>query len=262
MTGTTVPLSASPKKIFSMCASATDAAARLGARRLLAGVDEHGLIVDGAQNLPVLAKGGIPNRELLMAAGVDLAFVWWYQGPAADALRSMGVPVVTLKIADARDAPRMLRLVGDCVGRVKEATAMAEELERSIDQLMASESADAARRPKVYFELYSPFKTAGRNSYVSDLIRMAGGGNAAEGLAESGLITPESLMASDPDVIVFIEGFATAESFAARPGMSSIRAVKEGRIFGVDRRLIMSGAGVVESAETLRRIIHQHPARK
>ncbi|MFZ4695929.1 MAG: ABC transporter substrate-binding protein [Verrucomicrobiia bacterium] len=245
---------APPQRVLSLCTTATDVLCALGAGKQLAAIDEYGRVVPEAAAVPVVSKGSALAREEVLARRVDLAFIWWYQDDAARLLEDLSVPVERICCARATDLPDTVRLIGRRVGREKAARRLADDLAAFLKE-HATPSARPA--PRVYLELYAPFRTVGSESYLDDLIALAGGANIAASISKgSVLLSAEQLVAADPDVILFVRGFTTAEAMARRPGLSGLRAVKVGRVVGIDRASLIAGSRLPEEVAHLRATLH------
>ena len=253
MTGRTVSIPARPERILSLCTSATDAIVRLGAGASLAGIDEYSRIVPGTADAVVMGRGSAISPEHVVARGVDLAFIWWYQDDVAAVLDRLGVPAVRITSGRAADVPAVITLIGRCIAREQEAAGLAD---RVTGYLRQAQERPAEPAPSVYLELYGPFKTAGAGSYMDDLLALAGGANVAAAAGGGSLLSPEHLIGADPDVILFVDEFATVESLRRRNGMEAISAVRSGRVHPIPRYWLVAGGGLPESVAGLRAIIH------
>ncbi len=94
-----------PRRILSLCTTATDVLLAVGARDQLAAIDEYSRVVPGATNIPVIAKGSALSREEVLARRMDLAFIWWYQDDAAKLLGELSVPVVRIRAGHVAELP-------------------------------------------------------------------------------------------------------------------------------------------------------------
>jgi iron complex transport system substrate-binding protein len=251
--GQVVKVPVAPGHVLSLCTSATDTILRLKEGARLAGIDEYSRIVPGATNLAVLGKGSAISREQVLARQIDLAFVWWFQDDVAQLLADLRVPVVKLRCGRAAEVPATIRLVGQCLGATDAAEALAQSVAEKLARLA---SLNTTNPPAVYLELYSPFKTSGRDSYLSDLFELAGGRNIAADAAGPVLLSSERLLAADPQCVVLISGFGTPEQFARRGGLENLSAVKAHRVHLLDRYCLVAGAGLPEGVAALRRLLH------
>ncbi len=250
MTGRHVRVPAKPSHVLSLCTSATDTIVALGAGDRLVAIDEFSRVVPGSQRADVIGRGSAVSREMIAALGVDLALVWWYQDDAAGMLEDLGVPVVRIRAGRAADLPDMIRLVGDCIGcRVE-----AEKSVAGVKAFLAKPQA-AAAGARVFLEMYGPLKTAGRDTYINDLLELAGMRNIAAEATGSVQLSAERLVEADPDVILCFGDVADAAALAARPGMAQLRAVREGRVRAVNRYWFVAGPHITESVEKLRHAV-------
>lgn len=252
MTGRVVRIPVIPRRVLSLCTSATDTLVRLGAADRLAAIDEHGRITPGTDGSAVIGKGSAISREQVLGLGIDLAFVWWYQDDVASTLDDLSVPVVRIRSSRAADVPGMVRFIGRCLGRA----AAADDLAREVDAyLLEAPVGRETSRPCVYLELYGPYRTLGRDSYLNDLVELAGGRNVAAGAEGSVLLSSEQLIQEDPDTILFVDEFTTASAIADRPGLGKLSAVRSGRVHPIERRLLIAGASLPAAVAKLRSIL-------
>jgi len=259
MTSRTVSIRTDPRRVLSLCTSATDTMVRLGAADRLAAIDEYSRIVPGCEDAAVIGKGSAISREHVVALGIDLAFLWWYQDDAAQTLEELSVPTVRIRCRRAADLPGMIRLVGRCVDR----SAGADELAGKAEACLRSAATAPARvRPRVYLELYGPFKTVGGDSYANDLLEFAGGRNIAADLTGSVLLSSERLIQADPDVILFMNEFTTVAAIARRGGLNGLKAVRTRCLHSIDRYWLVPGAGLPAAVAKLRVILANPAAQK
>jgi iron complex transport system substrate-binding protein len=246
-TGQIVPIPANPQRLLSLCTTVTDTILRLEQGHRLAGIDEYSRVVPGADPFPVLGKGSALSREQILARDIDLALIWWYQDEVAHLLADLGVPFVRIRCQRAAELPATLRLIGECLDVRPAAEALAVSLEPHLVRSGSPESTS----PRVYLELYSPFKTAGSDSYLGDLLELAGARNVAGEARGALLLSAESLLEADPDIVLLIRDFAAAASFRQRTGMSRLRAVQSNRVHLLDRYVLVAGAGLPDAVRQL-----------
>ena len=242
-----------PARILSLCTSATATIAAMGESHRLLAIDDYGRVVPGVDNAAVIGKGSAISKEQVLALKIDLAFVWWYQDDAAAMLESLGIPVLKIRSGRAAEIPSMIRLVGDCLGCRERADALTMPVEQFLRQ--TSSQPAQSRRPVVYLELYSPFKTVGRDSYINDLLELAGGRNIAADATGTVVLSAERLIQNEPDVVLVVEGFADAQAVASRPGMSELKAIRAKRVYAIDRDLLIAGPNLPQAVEKLRVIL-------
>ena len=159
-------------------------------------------------------------------------------------LEPVGAKVLRL---DFYRTPAMIREVRDLAALLDKSERGEEFLQwrkNAVDQI-AEGVGRAKRAPSVYLEGYSDYKTWGHGSGFHDMCVAAGGRNVAAEIAiDSSLVTPEWVVAKNPEVIVKSPYFrdvydqdkrqdmqALRESILNRHGWKSIPAVRDGRIY-------------------------------
>lgn len=245
-----MPLFAAEVRILSLCAAANDILIRTGQKDKLAAIDHFGRIVPGTGEIPVIARGTAISAEKAVELGITHIIAWEYQGEVEKILPRC--KVLKLPVIRAANYEEAVLAVCGITGAEKAGRELAAEFKK----YMAPDENPAAGRPKIYLELYSPFKTAGEESYANDLIKLAGGTNIGASLPRSGTIGAEKIVLEKPDIILYIDGFGSVEEISRRPGFRNLPAVAGKRIYGVDRKLFVAGLDPAGAVRTLRKYIH------
>ncbi len=226
-----------PKKILSLSAAATKILLDLGVPP--AAIDEYGVIAAGKRNIPVIGKGSAVSLEKMVELGINYVILWDYQSDAARLFRKNGLAVIELPPFRLDLYGSLIWKLGVMLGRKEKAEQLVLEFEKQIEKLPPPE-----KRKNVYFELYGPMKSAGKESYTGDLLAKAGGVLLNK---KTGLINVEKLLDHQPEIIFYVEGFSSEEEIIKRPGFSGFPAVKNKRIYAVPRLLITEGLAPLEA---------------
>ncbi len=234
--GNTVEIAAEPKTVVSLAASNTEILYALGVGDKVVGVDafsDHP--AEALENAAVVGDYNGPNVESILALDPDVVFASNYlQQEAIDALKAVGVAVVSVEATAYDDIIPSIRLVADVMG--VSADAVIEKM--NAEQAEALTLRDRCEGKTVYFALsFGEWGdwTAGDGTFIDGMLTMLGAKNIAAGL---GVAWPqysvEQLLEKDPDVILVSGGEASAEAFCAFETYQALTAVKEGRVYGVD----------------------------
>jgi len=260
--GRTVVLSAPARRVVSMAPSHTEVLCALGACDRLVGRDALS-DAPGALAQPAFGTAFAPDLEALVAASPDLVFADEYSG-LAEALAPFGIAVYAGTPQRLDELRPYLLAVGALLGLGAEAAALADDLERGLDEVRAAVAGLA--RPTVFIELDPSPYAAGPDSWIGALVTIAGGAHVlTSDLGDFPLVAPEYVVAADPEVILLLDApyGVSAADVAARPGWSSVRAVRDGRVveLAVEEADALSRPGprIVEAAWLLAR--HLHPGR-
>ena len=253
--GEVLRIPAQPKRILSLCTTASDTVVGLGAGERLAAIDEYSRIIPGGDHAATVGRGGALSREAIISLHIDLAFIWWYQDDAAALLDDLAIPAVRMRSGRAVELPATIRLIGQCL----DAKVAAESLAARLDAFIASASAKpVANAKRVFLELNGPFKTVGRDTYTNDLLDLAGAANIAADANGSVVLSAERLIQADPDVILVVGEPSDLPALIQRPGFSELRAVRNRQVFALDRYWLVAGPNLPQSVEKIRAAIAAH----
>jgi iron complex transport system substrate-binding protein len=114
----------------------------------------------------------------------------------------------------------------------------------------------------VFYHVWSePLMTAGPGSFIAELIAICGGVNIVRDSSQRyPQISQEVLLARDPEVILApssAHDAVTIERLRARPGWSSLRAVRNNRIYLIDGDLISHcSPRLVDALEIMARTLY------
>jgi iron complex transport system substrate-binding protein len=128
-----------------------------------------------------------------------------------------------------------MRTIGAAVGAPEAAEDLIASLQTEIEGI-SNTARETGETPTVFYALDDTLWTVGPGSFVDELITLAGAANAgASGSSAYFQLTPEQLVAADPDAVLLPNTvFPTVEAFAADPRFAPLRAVKEGRVYLID----------------------------
>jgi iron complex transport system substrate-binding protein len=252
MTDRPVRVPLRPLHILSVCTSATDTLVVLGLEDRLVAIDEYSRVVPHTDHAAVVGRGSAISREQVAAMGIDLAFVWWYQDDVAAMLDDLSIPVVRIRSGRVTELPAMIRLIGQTVDRREMADRAASRIETFLQHSPRQPAAGAKR---VFIELYGPLKTAGGETFTNDLLELAGALNIAGDARGSVLLSAERLIQADPDVILSVGESSDANRLKQRLGASALKAVREGRVYAIDRYWLVAGPQMPESVKKIRDLI-------
>ena len=199
--------------------------------------------------------------EAVVALAPDLAIGSDDVNPtdAADGLEALGVPTFLFRFDEVADVPRALRQLDAILGTDGGET-VAQDFERRVEAVQ--DAVGPYSRPRVLL-LVGSFEGAlyafGRESYASELVRLAGGENVTD-LFDGAAAQPsvEAVLELAPEVVVVLSTDATADTLLRdHPALVRLPAVQAGRVYGLDPDLVSRpGPRLVEGLEKLARLLH------
>ena len=224
-------------RIVTLVPSFADDVAALGAQSQLAGVSAF-TDAPGTNDLPRVADASSVDDEAIVALRPSVVVGIPAQARLVEPLRRARVRVVLLPDDSYDSIFANLRAIGALAGRQRRADATVARLRQETARLVAR-TRSFARRPSVFVVLGTgPIWTAGAGSYISALIALAGGTNAAGDLpAAYGEYSAEALLRRQPDMLV-ADASTHLELVVDREPWRSLDAVRHGRVYPVDPRII------------------------
>ena len=263
--GRPVSLAAPAKKIVSMAPSNTEILFAIGAGEQVIGRDEFSDYPAEASSLPSVGGSmGTYSIETIASLKPDLVLAAEINTPEqVKALEDVGLTVYYL--SNPKDLDGLyanLKTVGQLAGRESEADALVQSLQKRI-KAVEDKLAPISSIITVFYEMdgSDPAKpwTAGQDSYLSQLVRLALGSNVGDSMKGDYVqMSQEALLVQNPSIILLGDAAygVTPEQVAARPGWSALQAVKDNRIYAFDDNLISRPSPrLVDGLEALAKLL-------
>lgn len=257
--GASLTLNAPARAIISHSPGATEILFAIGAGGQVVAADEF-------SNYPAEAKAlrkvkyTDPSPEAEIALQPDLVIMATNQKAQVEAFRRLGLPVFFNQEPDSVEGVlRNVRLLGSMTGRTAEAEALAKQMQVRIDAV-TSKLTDVQQGPTVFYELSDSLFTAAPQTFIGGMLTALKARNIAQGAASPfPQLTAEAVIAAGPQVILLAnhQYGGAPEQVKARPGWSSIPAVRDNRLHPVNPDLVnRPGPRIVEGLELMARLLY------
>lgn len=211
--------------------------------------------------VPVIGDFGNPHLEALMKVNptmileVDMA-----DASIRNKLDNLGFVRHRIICRTLDDIPSAIRKVGELLERKDSANVLAERLENRLKQLR--QNVVKQQKPKVFLELCNdPLVTAGRNSFLNELVELAGGLNIASEVSTDYIkVSSEWVVSLNPQVIICLSmprGKGAKRFVLGRPGWNVIEAVRTGRVYDdLDVNVVTRpGPRIIDAVEEIRQCL-------
>lgn len=227
----TITIPSNPQRIVSLSPAVTEIIFDLGKSDLLVGRTDFCTYPEEA--LQIESVGGISNLnvEKILSLHPDLVISGsMIPQKAAEHLHSLGVPLVcVIEKTEFDGLYENISKIGQLVGCSNEADSLNQTLREAVQAVDSAIQNYPTAYYVVGFGANGNF-TAGGNTFINDLIRMAGGRNIAEGV-QGWSYSLEALMSEDPDFII-VRREDSADFCNLHP-YSSLSAVRSGHVIGI-----------------------------
>ena len=240
--GRTVQVPLSPRRVVSTSPAVTEIIYALGGENLLVGR------TDFCNYPPEVASvesiGGISNLnvEKIVSLGPDIVISGsMIPKKSTDQLEKMGVPTVhVIEKKRFEGLYENILRIGQLIGRERQAdslNALLRDAVQNSSPRLEKVSAGGKCVSVYYVVGFGPSGnfTAGGDSFINDIIQMAGGRNAAENVT-GWSYSLESLLESDPDFILIRREDSAA--FCRTQPYNKLTAVKRHRVIAINSGLI------------------------
>jgi len=260
--GGRVTVSAPPERIISLTPATTEMLFAIGAGERVVATTDADDYPPEAVPLPDVGSFGSIDVERIIELGPDLVIAGGngYTPPEGiERLRSLGYPVLVIYAPSVGAVFEDIELIGAAIGREEAATEVAEAMREGFATLGAR--VEGRPRPRVFYEIDASAQLYGPadESFLAEMIELAGGEPITSGSAMSFEIPLERLIEADPEVIVLGDAAygMTPEAVAGRPGWGAMTAVRTGAIVPVEDVLVTRpGPRLVEGLRDLIEAIH------
>lgn len=266
--GREVTIPAAPQRIVTTSPSALELLYAAGGTAIARSSSALG--VPGADALADIGSAYAPSPELIAAQAPDLIIAdAALQAHLAEMLGGLGAPVLYIGALTYADIPASLRLIGSVTGTVETAEAAAVNAETVAADVAASV---ADLEPAATLVLVAgrdgTLSVALNDSFIGDLVRIAGGVNVAADVPQSGpipgfaVVSPETIAATDPDVILVVVpgdmGGGPSIGAMVAQMMPMLRAVQESRVHEINLETYLQNPGpqAVAGLPALAKLLH------
>lgn len=185
--------------------------------------------------------GGLmdPSLEIMLQLKPDLVMAsTHFKKEAAYRIEELGMPFAWLMSQESvNGAGDLIINIGTLIGEKAKADSLWNYMQSSMTQTMQKVPKKAVK-PSVYYAVgfgKGGDYTAGGDTFISELIHMAGGKNIAADIT-GWAYNLEALMQKDPDIIIIQHSMKKA--FCEHEHYNQLRAVKNNKVFSVDHHLV------------------------
>ncbi len=263
--GSKITLAGPAKKVIVFVPSALEIINGLDAMDRVAGVDSWSV-----ENKEPLAAGlegfgdfNTLNMEKIAAADPDIiiGLVGWAETDIQK-LSDLGIKVYIVDANTVTEVYTEIANMGTILGLDEAALKMSDELKAQVDKI-TSKVADLgqSQKPKVFYEVWNePLMSAGKNTFISELIEMSGGINivAADGLEGWPEYSLEKLIQNNPDIMIAPISLAPdAAAILSEPRFSKIAAITNKRVYIIpDNPVSRPSQNIIKGLTMIAQAIH------
>jgi iron complex transport system substrate-binding protein len=247
-----------PRRIISLAPAVTEILYALELQDRLVANTKYGNYPPAARQLPKVGEYANPGLERILLQRPDLVIAAADMNSPAlvEQLKDLDIPTYVVYPHTVAEALATIRQIGAITGKSQAAATLAADIERRIDNLQ--KKLPSYRPTTLEAVMLQPLTVAGPDTFVADIIRLAGGRNAVpKSPSRYPTWDPEALLTFDPEVIVVSlhPGQPDPQAFFAR--WPQLQAVQNQRVIRVEADWIhRPGPRLIRGIEALARALH------
>ena len=213
-----------PERIVAFDSAALETLFAIGEGDRIVGTHDFVSYPSEADDIPRLGDAFNMNIEAVVAIEPDLVFV--FSGGFVPDLEKAGLKVLYLEslYSDFRKVADTIRMWGRITGATTAAEAVAADFEArvaAIEETMAGQPAG----PSIFQDIGGLW-TPGNDTLIGEVFDLLGLQNIAADVSGYAQLSPEIIVARDPDIIITYDPASITENDAFK----DVKAVKEGRV--------------------------------
>jgi iron complex transport system substrate-binding protein len=260
-------ISGKPARIVSLAPNLTEILFALGLGEKIVGVSNNSNYPDAAMNKQKVGPFWQPNTEAVIGCKPDLVVTLRtrteQQKSAAESLERLGFGVLTLEIEAIGGFFTAIEEIGRATGCEQRSGELVKSISEQLNVVQSK--VGLANKVMVLWAVQTePLRVAGRNTFINELIELAGGENAIGAtISQYPQIGSEELLGCGAEVIIqsamgestVAEEQKAAERFWGK--YSNLPAVKNDRIYVVESDTTLRlGPRLPQGAEAIGRLLH------
>lgn len=260
--GRSVKVPADPRRVIALAPNITEIIFALKQEHRLKGVTQFSDYPVEARKLPKVGSYVQLDIERIVALKPDLCLAIKDGNPrtVVERLESMGIPVFAVDPRNLHSVMQTILAIGRLMQVEHTARDLVQTLQARVGRIQAKVS-QAASRPGVFFQIgVSPIVSVGTDTFIHELIEIAGGTNLAAGNTPYPRFSREQVLGLSPEVIIITSMERAAVFERVKDEWSrwpSMPAVQNRKIFIVDSNLFdRPSPRLVDALELLANLIH------
>ncbi|HOM01471.1 MAG TPA: ABC transporter substrate-binding protein [Acetivibrio sp.] len=254
-----VTLDKEPERVVSVAPNITEIIFALGKQDKLVGRTDFCDYPEEVQNIESIGNIDQPNVEKIVELQPDIVITSTiFTKEMVQKLEEAGVKVAIFHAEKNFEGVfDIIEKIGLLLNAKDKADSVVAEMKGKIE--LVESKVNGLEKPSVYYVMgFGEFGdyTAGRDTFISRMIEMAGGKNAADDV-EGWKYNIESLLEKDPDILICSKFYDSKAGIQNADGYKELSAVKGGKLFEIDNNILdRQGPRLADGLLELAQIIH------
>lgn len=251
-----------PKRVVALAPSLSEIVCALGKQDILKGVTQYSDYPAYVKTLPQVGSYIRPDLERILRLKPDLCLSVKDGNPkeTVQRLTDMGIPVYVLDPHDLHSVIKAIKDVGGLVHAQARARTITADMKARINHVRTF-NRSLKKRPRTFFQIgVSPIVSAGKGSFVHELIELSGAVNLADGGVTYPRFSREQVLILNPDILIITSmtrGLVFEDVKHEWESWPDLEAVKKKRVYILDSDILdRPTPRMVDGLEMLVKVIH------
>ncbi|MGH4052673.1 MAG: ABC transporter substrate-binding protein [Clostridium sp.] len=255
----TVTIEKEPKRIVTIAPNMTEGIYALGKGSTLVGRSDYDDYPTEALSAPSIGSLLEPNIEKIVELKPDVVIAsTHFDKDVVKKLEDLNMKVIVLYGEENFNGVYdTMSKLGQVVNANEKAQTIITDMKKKVEDI--TKKVVNAKKPTVYYVAgygKSGDFTAGKDTFIGNMIGIAGGKNAADD-AIGWKYSVEKLVEKEPDLLICSKFFDSKKGIEATSGYKDLKAVKNGKLFEVDDNIIVrQGPRLADGLEEMAKLIH------
>lgn len=248
-----------PKRVISLAPSITESLYFLNAEDKLVARTDYCDFPSETKDVDSIGTILTPNIEKIVELNPDLIIAsTHFDIETLNKLEEAGLTIIVLvEEGSFEGVYKNIKLLGKILNREDRASQLITSMKKRVESVKSK--VKDLEKPVVYYVIgygeYGEY-TAGGDTFISDIIEIAGGENAAKD-SKGWSYTLEKIVEKNPDIFICSKYYDSKDGISASIGYKELSAIKNGNIFEIDNNTVdRHGPRVVDGLEAIAKIIH------
>lgn len=254
-----VTIKSEPKAVISVAPSITEIIYFLEAGEIIIGRTDFCDYPPEVTSIPSIGTLYEPSIEKIVELNPDILFAsTHFQKEILQKIEEANITVIVIQEeGNLEGVYKGISKIGKIINKKEKADFLVNDMKARVD-IVKNSIPD--NKPTVYYVVgfgeYGDY-TAGGDTFISELMELAGGINIAnESIGWT--YSLEKIIERNPDIVVCSKYYGTPEEIKKATGYKDLPAIKNGNLYPIDNNLLdRAGPRVVEGIETLYEIFYK-----
>jgi len=255
----TVIIEKEPKRIITIAPNITEGIYALGKGSTLVGRSNYDDYPNEALKVPTVGDLLEPSIEKIVELKPDLVITSaLFNKDAIKKLENLNIKVLVLSDKENFNGVYdTISKLGQVVNASEKAQSVITNMKKKVSDI--TKKVASAKKPTVYYVAgfgKSGDFTAGKDTFIGDMIEVAGGKNAANDVI-GWKYSLEKLVEKNPDVLICSKLYASKKGIEGAIGYKDLKAVKGGKLLEIDENIIVrQGPRLADGLEAIAKLVH------